>query len=89
MANVGHDIGSFFKSLGEGITSTISGVGASLHSGAAYNNAIANQINANAATAAARLRAQEAQQSREQRLLIFVFLIVVAAPLIGFAIIKK
>ena len=85
----GRDVGTFFKGLGEGVVSILGGLGASLQSGANYNDAIANQINANASTSAERLRVQQEAKQAEQRLILFVFIVISIVPLVGLALIKK
>ena len=85
----GADVGSFFKGLGEGVVSIVGGFGASLNSGANYNDAIANQINSNASTSAERLEANQNREEKDRRMIIFVFIIIAVVPLLGLAMLKK
>ena len=85
----GADVGSFFKGLGEGINRIIGGLAGTLESGNNYNNAVANQINANAATAPERQRQIAEQQAQERKMIIFVFIIILSIPLAAVVILKK
>lgn len=85
----GQDVGAFFKGLGEGIVNIVGGLGGTLAAGNNYNNAVANQINANAQTAPERQAQIRAQQEAERKMIIFVFIIILAIPLVAVTLLKK
>ena len=85
----GQDVGSFFKGLGEGVVRIVGGLAGTLESGNNYNNAVANQINANAQTAPERQRQIAQQQAQERKMIIFVFIIILAIPLVAVTLLKK
>ena len=89
MDTTGQDIGSFFKGLGEGIVGIVGGLAGTLQASNNYNNAVANQINANAMTAPERQRQVAEQQAQERRMIIFVFIIILAIPLVAVTLLKK
>lgn len=89
MDTTGQDIGAFFKGLGEGIVGIVGGLAGTLQASNNYNNAVANQINANAMTAPERQRQVAEQQAQERRMIIFVFIIILAIPLVAVTLLKK
>lgn len=87
--NTGQDVGTFFANLGQGINSIIGGIGNSVNSTGNYNNAIANQANANAAATPEIIAAQREQQANEIKLVIFAFLVITFIPLLGAMYVSK
>lgn len=84
------DVGSFFKNLGTGLTTTVQGFGENIQSQAALNEAQAQAIIAAsqtaAATAAARIQADAEAKKRRDNLILYIVIAIVAAPVLGMAI---
>lgn len=84
------DVGSFFKNLGTGVTTTVQGFGENIQSQAALNEAQAAAIIAAsqtaAATAAARLANEAEAQKRRDNLILYIIIAIAAVPILGIAI---
>jgi hypothetical protein len=84
------DVGSFFKNLGTGVTTTVQGFGENIQSQAALNEAQAAAIIAAsqtaAVTAAARLQMEAEAKKRRDNLILYLVIAIAAVPLLGMAI---
>lgn len=80
---------SFFSGLGEGFLSAWQGVGANFNSTAAYNNAVAQDIAANAQLEDERLAAEQANQKRQMNTIIIIFIILAVLPIAALILLKK
>jgi hypothetical protein len=83
MANFFEDVGSFFKNLGTGITTTVQGFGSNLQSQADLNKAQAEQIQANAQATMYKLTLDDANKKRQQELMLYALIVIAAVPIVG------
>jgi hypothetical protein len=84
------DVGSFFKNLGTGVTTTVQGFGENIQSQAALNEAQAAAIIAASQTAAQttaiRLQNEAEAQKRRDNLILYIVIAIAAVPVLGMLI---
>ncbi len=84
------DVGSFFKELGGGLTTTVQGFGENIQSQAALNEAQAQAIIAASQTAAAtatlKLQIEAESRKRRDEMILYVIIAIAAVPILGMAI---
>lgn len=80
---------SFFSGLGTGFLSIWQGVGASFNSTAAYNNAVAQDIAANAALEDERLASEAEANKRQMTTIIIIFVVLAVLPIAALILLKK
>ena len=78
----------FAQGLGSGFLGIWTGIGANFNSTAAYNNAVATDIAANAGLADDRLASQERAQKSQNTMLIIVFIGIILLPIAALLILK-
>lgn len=81
------EVGGFFQDLGEGVTSTIQGIGANIGSQAALNEAQAAAIMAAAASTEMRLQLEAEDKKRRHQLILLIIAFAAIVPLAGLAIV--
>jgi hypothetical protein len=80
------DVGSFFKNLGTGVTTTVQGFGENIQSQAALNEAQAQAIIAASQNAAAQMQIEAEAQKRRDNLILYIIIAIAAVPILGMAI---
>jgi hypothetical protein len=80
------DVGSFFKNLGTGVTTTVQGFGENIQSQAALNEAQAQAIIAASQNAAAQMQIEAEAQKRRDNLILYIIIAIAAVPILGIAI---
>ena len=80
------DVGSFFKNLGTGVTTTVQGFGENIQSQAALNEAQAQAIIAASQNAAAQMQIEAEAQRRRDNLILYIIIAIAAVPILGIAI---
>jgi hypothetical protein len=80
------DVGSFFKELGEGVTTTIQGIGANIGSQAELNQAQAAAIMAVAQSTELKLQLEAEDKKRRYNLILYIIAFAAIVPIVGIAI---
>jgi F0F1-type ATP synthase membrane subunit c/vacuolar-type H+-ATPase subunit K len=80
---------SFFGGLGSGFLGIWQGVGNSFNSTAAYNNAVAQDIAANAALEDERLAAEQENSKRQLNTIVIIFVVLALLPIVALVLLKK